>query len=615
MALLQISEPGTARERSAPRLAIGIDLGTTHSLVATVRHGRPEVIPDEQGQVLLPSVVHVGQHGMEVGQTALEAAGYDAVNVIASVKRLMGRSLSEVEGQGRWLQELQVQQGALRLKTRAGWLSPVEISAEILKVLARRAELVMSGPAVGCVITVPAYFDDAQRQATRDAARLAGLTVLRLLSEPTAAAVAYGLDHGAEGLHLVYDLGGGTLDVSVLRLQQGIFEVLATAGDTALGGDDIDHALVAWVQAQSGIEHLDDEESFALRMAARAAKHALSDQETVALVLRLWKGELTRTMLEEIAAPWVEKSLRCVRRAMRDAGVEVSDIREVVMVGGSTRMPLVRQRVAQWLGRQPLTHLDPDCVVALGAARQADILVGNKPDVEMLLLDVLPLSLGLETMGGLVEKFLPRNSTLPAARSQEFTTYRDGQTAMSFHVVQGEREKVDDCRSLARFELRGLPPRVAGALKVLVTFQVDADGLLSVSAQDSLSGQREEVRVKPSYGLSEEEITMMLRTAFEQAERDKQERQQIEQRVEAERLLEAVTSALAEDGDLLLVQEQRQLLQAQMRQLRVAIDNKSPQVPALTEQLSASSQDFAARRMDAGVRRALSGQSIDQLER
>ncbi|NNM52092.1 MAG: Fe-S protein assembly chaperone HscA [Pseudomonadales bacterium] len=615
MALLQISEPGAARTQTAARRAIGIDLGTTHSLVATVKEGRPEVIPDAEGDVLLPSVVHVGLNGMEVGQPALAAASHDAINVIASVKRLMGRSLSEVEGQGRWLQELQAQQGALRLKTRVGWLSPVEISSEILKVLARRAELAMSGPAVGCVITVPAYFDDAQRQATRDAARLAGLTVLRLLSEPTAAAVAYGLDHGAEGLHLVYDLGGGTLDVSVLRLQQGIFEVLATAGDTSLGGDDIDHALVGWVQEQSGIDQLNDEEAFALRMAARAAKHALSDQEAVSLSLRAWSGELTRVNLEEIAAPWVDKSLRCVRRAMRDAGVEIADIREVVMVGGSTRMPLVRQRVAQWLGRQPLTHLDPDCVVALGAARQADVLVGNKPDVEMLLLDVLPLSLGLETMGGLVEKFLPRNSTIPASRSQEFTTYRDGQTAMAFHVVQGEREKVEDCRSLARFELRGLPARVAGALKVRVTFQVDADGLLSVSAQDSLSGQRAEVRVKPSYGLSEEEIATMLRAAYEQAEHDKQERQQIEQRVEADRLLEAVASALAEDGELLLSPDQRQLLQIQMEQLRLAIYDKSPQVFALTEQLSEASQDFAARRMDAGVRRALSGQNIEQLER
>ncbi len=613
MALLQIAEPGRARHDAEPRRALGIDLGTTNSLVATVRQGRPQTLPDEGGDHLLPSVVYYATTPPLVGAAAMRASAQDPAQGIASVKRLMGRTLSDAEEQGRFLQELKVESGSLRLQTAAGWVSPVQVSAEILKVLAERGRQALGGDPVGVVITVPAYFDDAQRQATRDAARLAGLKVLRLLNEPTAAAVAYGLDHGAEGLHVVYDLGGGTFDVSVLRLQRGVFEVLATGGDTALGGDDFDRAIAAWILARTGWSTPDLQQRHAALVQARELKHQLSYQ---AVAEAHWPGgraELTRSEFESMIQPAVDRTLRIVRRALRDAGVNVEEVREVVMVGGSTRVPRVQAEVEKLFQRRPLTHIDPDRVVALGAALQADALVGNKPDVQMLLLDVLPLSLGIETMGGLIEKILPRNTTLPARREQEFTTFKDGQTAMSFHVVQGERERVADARSLAHFELRGLPARVAGALKVRVSFQVDADGLLSVSAMEPESGQRAEVMVKPSYGLAEEEIAAMLRQAFDQAAADQEVRRRLEAEVDARRLLEALHSALAVDGDILLAADERARITALMEKLAAALQTAT-ELSQVYQDLLAASEDYAARRMDKGMAVALSGRHVDAID-
>ncbi len=615
MALLQISEPGRAAAGVESRRALGIDLGTTHSLVATVRQGRPQTLPDADGEHLLPSVVHYGQDGRPwVGKAAQAASVDDPGQGIASVKRLMGRTLSDAEEQGRFLQELKVEAGSLRLLTAAGWVSPVQVSAEILKALAERGRQALGGDPVGVVITVPAYFDDAQRQATRDAARLAGLKVLRLLNEPTAAAVAYGLDHGAEGLHVVYDLGGGTFDVSVLRLQRGVFEVLATGGDTALGGDDFDRAIADWILAKAAWPSPDLRQRHAAWVQARELKHRLSAQDRVTATWPGGEAVLERAEFEQMIAPAIERSLRIVRRALRDAGVAIEDVREVVMVGGSTRLPLVRREVERLFGRRPLTHIDPDRVVALGAALQADILVGNKPDVQMLLLDVLPLSLGLETMGGLVEKILPRNTVLPARREQEFTTFKDGQTAMAFHVVQGERERVADNRSLAHFELRGLPPRVAGSLKIRVTFQVDADGLLAVSALEPGSGLRAEVVVKPSYGLREEEIAAMLRQAFDQAADDVAARRRIEAEVEARRLLESLRAALREDGADLLVAEERERLDGLIQDLEQALQADDESLESAQKKLMQASESYAARRMDRGVRAALSGRRVDDLE-
>ncbi len=616
MHLLQISEPGE-RKRAATsgQKAVGIDLGTTHSLVATVQQGRPVALAPQDGRTLVPSVVYFSAQGeVVVGDPAMQAGVEHPLSVVASVKRLMGRSLSDVQQQGRWQQEMRAVEGSVALATPQGWKTPVEISSLILASLRSRAVSLLGEDIAGAVITVPAYFDDAQRQATRDAARLAGLNVLRLLSEPTAAAVAYGLDHGAEGLHVVFDLGGGTLDVSVLRLHQGVFQVLATAGDTQLGGDDLDHVIMDWIRTQSGWDGQEPHAVFELRQMARTIKHQLSVAPEVEVSWQGWKALLARDSFEQLVQPWIERSLRCLRRAVRDAGVELSSIQEVVLVGGSTRIPRIRAALKELFGKPPLTHLDPDEVVALGAAIQADALVGNKPDVEMLLLDVLPLSLGLETMGGLVERLLPRNSPIPATVSQEFTTFKDGQTAMSLHVVQGERERVDDCRSLARFELRGLPPRVAGALKIRVTFQVDADGLLSVSAIEPDSGVRQDVQVKPSHGLSEQTITEMLKQAIDLAEQDKHERSIREVRLDAERLIQALDSALALDATLLASTELAQLQHDRQHLLSILHESEPDRIRRAMEVLEAHTQDFAARRMNQEIRKALAGRSVDSLD-
>ncbi|HGN1412265.1 TPA: Fe-S protein assembly chaperone HscA [Pseudomonas aeruginosa] len=618
MALLQIAEPGQSPKPHERRLAVGIDLGTTNSLVAAVRSGVAEPLPDAQGRLILPSAVRYHAERAEVGESARAAAAKDPFNTIISVKRLMGRGLEDVKQLGEQL-PYRFRQGESHMpfiETVQGLKSPVGVSADILRELRQRAETTLGGELVGAVITVPAYFDDAQRQATKDAARLAGLNVLRLLNEPTAAAVAYGLDKGAEGLVAIYDLGGGTFDISILRLTRGVFEVLATGGDTALGGDDFDHAIAGWVIEQAGLSaDLDPGSQRQLLQIACAAKERLTDEASVRVAYGDWSGELSRATLDELIEPFVARSLKSCRRAVRDSGVDLEEIRSVVMVGGSTRVPRVRTAVGELFGCEPLTDIDPDQVVAIGAAIQADALAGNKRGEELLLLDVIPLSLGLETMGGLMEKVIPRNTTIPVARAQEFTTYKDGQTAMMIHVLQGERELGKDCRSLARFELRGIPPMVAGAAKIRVTFQVDADGLLGVSARELSSGVEASIQVKPSYGLTDGEIARMLKDSFDYAGDDKAARALREQQVEAQRLLEAVQSALDVDGERLLDEEERLAIAAQMDTLReLAGGSDTAAIENQIKRLSQVTDAFAARRMDATVKAALSGRRLNEIE-
>ncbi|CQI99198.1 Fe-S protein assembly chaperone HscA [Yersinia massiliensis] len=616
MALLQISEPGLTAAPHQRRLAAGIDLGTTNSLVATVRSGKAQTLVDEQQRDLLPSVVHYQQNGIDVGWHAREFAAQDPVNTISSVKRMMGRSLADIVQRYPNLpyQFQPSENGLPMIQTAAGWVNPIQVSADILKALAQRAQAALEGLLDGVVITVPAYFDDAQRQGTKDAARLAGLHVLRLLNEPTAAAIAYGLDSGQEGVIAVYDLGGGTFDISILRLSRGVFEVLATGGDSALGGDDFDHLLADWLREQAGIDSRADHGiQRQLLDAAIAAKITLSDADVADVSVAGWQGQVTRAQFEALIAPLVKRTLMACRRTLKDAGVTADEVLQVVMVGGSTRVPLVREQVGQFFGRTPLTSIDPDKVVAIGAAIQADILVGNKPDSDMLLLDVIPLSLGLETMGGLVEKVIPRNTTIPAARAQEFTTFKDGQSAMMIHVLQGERELVQDCRSLARFTLRGLPPLPAGGAHIRVTFQVDADGLLSVTAMEKSTGVEASIQVKPSYGLTDDEIANMIKDSMANAHEDISARKLAEQRVEAARVLESLQGALAQDAALLSEQESTAIAQA-MTLLQQQMQGNDPNaIEAAIKALDAQTQDFAARRMDDSIRRALAGHSVDEV--
>lgn len=616
MALLQISEPGLSAAPHQRRLAAGIDLGTTNSLVATVRSGQAETLPDHQGRYLLPSVVNYHASGLTVGYEARLNAAQDPVNTISSVKRMMGRSLADIQTRYPHLPyQLQASENGLpMIQTAGGLLNPVRVSADILKALAARATEALAGDLDGVVITVPAYFDDAQRQGTKDAARLAGLHVLRLLNEPTAAAIAYGLDSGQEGVIAVYDLGGGTFDISILRLSRGVFEVLATGGDSALGGDDFDHLLADYLREQAGLsDRSDNRLQRELLDAAIAAKIALSDADVAHVAVGGWQGDISRSQFNDLIAPLVKRTLMACRRALKDAGVEAQEVLEVVMVGGSTRVPLVRERVGEFFGRTPLTSIDPDKVVAIGAAIQANILVGNKPDSELLLLDVIPLSLGLETMGGLVEKVIPRNTTIPVARAQEFTTFKDGQTAMSIHVMQGERELVQDCRSLARFALRGIPALPAGGAHIRVTFQVDADGLLSVTAMEKSTGVEASIQVKPSYGLTDGEIANMIKDSMSYAEQDIQARMLAEQKVEAARVLESLESALAADAALLSAAE-RQAIDAAAEQVRAAAAGEDADaIKEAIKNIDTQTQEFAARRMDQSVRAALKGQSVDEV--
>ncbi|WGE53353.1 Fe-S protein assembly chaperone HscA [Actinobacillus equuli] len=616
MALLQIAEPGQTAAPHQHRLAIGIDLGTTNSLVASVRSGQTQVLLDDQERALVPSVVHYSEQQKTVGVEAFAQASIDPQNTVISAKRLIGRSLADVQTRYPDLpyQFIASDNGLPLIQTKQGNKSPVEVSADILSHLNRFAEQRLGGELSGVVITVPAYFDDAQRQSTKDAARLAGLNVLRLLNEPTAAAIAYGLDSGQEGVIAVYDLGGGTFDISILRLSRGVFEVLATGGDTALGGDDFDHLLADWIAEQANYKPQNANEQRELLTLATQTKVVLSQAVETEVKFANWQGMVSRAQFNELIQPFVKRSLMTCRRALKDAGVEAEEVREVVMVGGSTRVPFVREQVGEFFEKNPLTSIDPDKVVALGAAIQADILVGNKPDSEMLLLDVVPLSLGIETMGGLVEKIIPRNTTIPVARAQEFTTAKDGQTAMSVHVLQGERELVEDCRSLGRFTLRGIPPMVAGAATIRVTYQVDADGLLSVTAMEKSTKVQASIQIKPSYGLTDEEVTQMIKSSMTNAKEDMEARQLAEQRVEADRTIDTVISALQQDGAEVLSVEEFKLIEAEIAkliQLKQGTDRQA--IAQGVKDLDLATQTFAAKRMNLSIQKALAGKAVDEI--